>query len=130
MKKRVISPDVPEPAHGGYSNCLVAGNTIYLSGMHADIAGDKVLGDASFAGQMRASLRKLKALVEAAGGTMADIVKITIYITNLADRPQIAAIRREFFSGDFPCSTLITITALAAPELAIEIDAIAYVEGA
>ena len=80
------------------------------------------VGDA--AGQTRQVLENLKAVVEGAGGRMEDIAKTTVYITNVDDRPAVGAVRREFFKGDPPANTLLIISALAAPEFLVEIEAI------
>jgi 2-iminobutanoate/2-iminopropanoate deaminase len=68
---------------------------------------------------------KIRHLVEAAGGTMSDVVKMTIYVVNIKQNTEVWRARREFFSGDFPCSTLVEVRSLATPEILVEIDAIA-----
>ena len=123
--RRVTAPGVPEPPAGLFSNCLVAGDTIYVSGQHAGGAGGAPEGDRSMAGQTRTTLAKIKALVEAAGASMADIVKLTVYTTDISQRAAISEGRRGFFAGDFPCSTLVEVKALVHPELTIEIEAVA-----
>ena len=123
--RKVTSTEVPEPPGGIFSQCLAAGNTVHISGQHAGAPGGGVLGDGSVESQARHSFRRVIALVEAAGGTAADIAKLTIYLTRIEDRPAIGPIRREFFSDPMPCSTLVGISALAAPDLLIEVDAVA-----
>ena len=63
--------------------------------------------------------------IEAAGGTMADIVKVNIFVTKIDDRKKVWRARREFFSGDFPVSTLVEVSALALPEMEVEVEAVA-----
>ena len=58
---------------------------------------------------------------------MADMVTVTIYVTDISQREKVWQARREFFSGNFPCSTLIQIAALATPTLKVEINAIAHI---
>lgn len=128
--RKIITPAVPEPPPGSFSNCLVVGDTVYVSGQHAGASGGGILGDGSMLDQTRQALKKIKAIVEAAGATMADIVKLTVYVTDISKRAEVSAARREFFSGDFPCSTLVGITALAAPGLLVEIDATAIIGAA
>ena len=128
--RKIITPAVPEPPPGSFSNCLVVGDTVYVSGQHAGAPGGGILGDGSMLDQTRQALKKIKAIVEAAGATMADIVKLTVYVTDISKRAEVSAARREFFSGDFPCSTLVGITALAAPGLLVEVDATAIIEAA
>jgi 2-iminobutanoate/2-iminopropanoate deaminase len=123
MIRRIVSPDVAEPAPGSYSNCLVVGDTVYLSGIHA---GEAAAG-MSVGEQSAKVLKTIETLVVAAGATKADIVKLTIYMTDLAHRAEFSAARRAFFTGDFPCSTLVGISGLAAPGAAIEIDAVAII---
>ncbi|HXO00738.1 MAG TPA: RidA family protein [Stellaceae bacterium] len=80
-----------------------------------------------FAAQAKAVLGMLKAQVEAGGGTMASIVKVNTYVTDMRYRPDYARIRGEFFGPKMPASTMVAISALAAPEFLIEIEAVAVV---
>ena len=80
-----------------------------------------------FAGQARATLAALKAQVEAAGGTMASIVKLNTYLVDVRHRTELATIREEFFGKKAPASTLVGVTALAQPGWLIEIEAIAVI---
>jgi 2-iminobutanoate/2-iminopropanoate deaminase len=128
--RRVMTAAVPEPPAGLFSNCLVAGDTIYVAGQHAGTAGGAPAGDTSMAGQTRTTLGKIKALVEAAGATMADIVKLNVYTTDISQRAAISEARRAFFSGDFPCSTLVEVKGLVHPELTVEIEAVAVLRRA
>jgi 2-iminobutanoate/2-iminopropanoate deaminase len=123
MIRRVLSPDVPEPAPGTFSNCLVVGDTIYLSGLHAGAEAPGM----SVGEQTAKVFGMIKSLVEAAGATKDDIVKLTIYLTDLSKRAEVSEARRAFFTGNFPCSTLIGIAGLAAPGAAVEIDAVAII---
>jgi enamine deaminase RidA (YjgF/YER057c/UK114 family) len=88
-------------------------------------------GSAAYAGdfkaQARAALQAVKAQVEAGGGTMANIVKVNTYLTDIRHRADYAAIREEFFGKKMPASTLVAVAALAMPELLIEIEAIAVI---
>ena len=127
--RRVVAAAVPEPPPGLFSNCLVAGDTIYVSGQHAGGAGGAPTGDRSMAGQTRTTLAKIMALLEAAGATMDDVVKLTVFTTDIAQRAAISEARREYFAGDFPCSTLVEIKGLVHPELLIEIEAVAVRRG-
>src|SRR5438105_13168043 len=80
---RATSPEVPEPAPGTWSNCLVVGGIAYLAGMTAS-GGD--LSDEYT--QSKTIFAKIRHLVEAAGGTMADITKATICVTDSSKREQ------------------------------------------
>lgn len=120
--KRAVSPHVPEPAPGTWSNCLVVGGIAYLAGMTARGAD---LGDEY--SQAKAIFTKIQHLVEAAGGSMADIVKVTIFVTDIKQREKVWQARRECFTGDFPASTLVQVAALADPSLKVEIEAVAHI---
>jgi 2-iminobutanoate/2-iminopropanoate deaminase len=120
---RATTPEVPEPPAGTWSNCLVTGGIAYVAGMTA--RGDDTAGDEYV--QAKAIFGKIRHLVEAAGGTMADIVKVTIFVTEIAQREKVWQARREFFTGNFPTSTLVQVAALANPSLKVEVDAIAHI---
>jgi enamine deaminase RidA (YjgF/YER057c/UK114 family) len=123
--RRVTSPNVPEPPPERWSNCLVCDGIAYVSGMTAR-AGDKVSGNDEYE-QSKAIFAKIKHMLEAAGGAMADVVKITVYVTNIKNNTKVWQARREFFTGNFPASTLVEVSALAAPEILVEIEAIAHI---
>jgi enamine deaminase RidA (YjgF/YER057c/UK114 family) len=125
LLKRVHSPDVAEPPPGSFSQCLVAGDTIFISGQVARTEDGRIGGDGSMLSQATIVLGKIKALVEAAGGTMADIAKLSIFVTDITKRAEIGEARRKFFTGDFPCSTLVQVSSLVEPGLLIEIEATA-----
>jgi 2-iminobutanoate/2-iminopropanoate deaminase len=83
------------------------------------------LGD--FAGQARATYSALKAQVEAGGGTLSNIVKLTTFLVDIRHRTELASIREEFFGKKAPASTLVGVTALAQPGWLIEVEAIAII---
>jgi enamine deaminase RidA (YjgF/YER057c/UK114 family) len=118
---QIIASAVPEPEGNNFTNCLKVGNQLILSGMTAsDPDGDAYAQSAS-------CLQKIKALVEAAGGDMTDVVKITVYLTDISHRTAFSKARSEFFPGRKPCSTLVGINSLARPGLLIEVEASAYI---
>jgi enamine deaminase RidA (YjgF/YER057c/UK114 family) len=119
---RAISPAVSEPAPGTWSNCLVVGGVAYLAGMTA--SGTDATDEYT---QAKAIFTKIRHLVEAAGGSMADILKVTIFVTDISRREEVWRARREFFTGNFPASTLVQVAALANPSLKVEIEAVAHI---
>jgi enamine deaminase RidA (YjgF/YER057c/UK114 family) len=124
---KVTSPASAEPPPGLFSQALLADGTLYVSGQHAGAPGGGVLGDGSAGSQARETFKKIRALVEAAGGRMADVVKLTVYLTDIADRPAVSATRREFFAEPFPTSTLVEIKGLVDPALKVEVEAVAVI---
>jgi enamine deaminase RidA (YjgF/YER057c/UK114 family) len=125
--RRVTSPDVPEPPPERWSNCLVVDGIAYVAGMTARGTDPATLAKMDEYEQARQIFGKIKSMIEAAGGTMADVVKVIIYVTNIKNNTRVWAARREFFTGNFPVSTLVEVRALAAPEILVEIEAIAHI---
>ena len=125
--KRIVAPTVTEPAAGLWSNCLLVDGVAYIAGLTArGTSFDAVEGDDAYA-QAKVIFGKMRALVEAAGGSMADVVKVVVYVTDMRDREGVWRARREVFNGDFPTSTLIGISQLADPRMKVEIEAVAHI---
>jgi len=111
-----------------YSPAVITegGRTIWLAGHLAaeDEDGNSLAGD--FDGQVRCVFRKLEATLKEADAALANIVTMTIFITNLSNNTRFVELRKEFFSDDsYPASTLVTVAALNRPELMVEINAVA-----
>ena len=122
--KRIRAEGVSEPPDGTWSNCLVAGNQVYIAGMTSRGGTfDTILGADAYE-QSKVVFDKIRALIEAAGGTMADIVKVNVFVTDIGDREQVWRARREYFAGDFPVSTLLEVSKLAHPGMLVEIEAV------
>ena len=126
---RVGSPHVPEPPPGTFSRAIQVGNELFVAGMTAN-GPSGIEGGDSMGGQTTAVFTKIKHLVEAAGGTMNDIVKMTGFITDISRRDEYLKARQPFFTADPPASTLVEITALAAPGLIIEVEVMAIIGSA
>jgi 2-iminobutanoate/2-iminopropanoate deaminase len=118
---RAVSPEVAEPPAGTWSNCLVVNGVAYVAGMTAaGTEGDEYT-------QAKVIFTKIRHLLEAAGGSTADVVKVTIFVTDITQREKVWQARREFFTGNFPASTLVQVAALANPSLKVEIEAVAHI---
>jgi enamine deaminase RidA (YjgF/YER057c/UK114 family) len=76
--------------------------------------------------QAKQIFSRIKYICEAAGGSLDDIVKMTIFMVNIKNNTEVWRARREFFSGDFPASTLVEVRSLASPETLVEIETMAY----
>ncbi len=100
---------------------------LFLSGQVAYTADGGVACRGDFKGQARGAFEAIKALVESQGGTMASLVKITTYVTDMRYRIDLAALREECLGKKGPASTLVEISALAHPDWMIEIEAIAVI---
>ncbi len=99
----------------------LAGQTVVEDGQGKSLAGN-------FDGQAREVFRRISETLEEAGGTLADIVTMTVSITDGRYGDQFTKIRKEVFGDNFPASALITVTGLAKPEMLVEVQAIAVVD--
>lgn len=124
--QRVTSEHVREPKPGTWSNCKAYGNQVFISGMTAHDLEGKLIGGASMYEQAKVCFAKIRHLIEAAGGAMDDVIKVTIYVTDISEREAVWRARAEYFTGDFPCSSLVEVAALAIPDLKVEVEAIAF----
>jgi 2-iminobutanoate/2-iminopropanoate deaminase len=126
--RRITSPAAPEPPPERWSNCLLVDGIAYISGMVALMGDETGLAAMDEYDQARACFAKIRGLVEAAGGSMGDVVKIGMFVTDIGNGgDKIWRARREFFAGNFPASTMVEVRALATPETLIEIEAIAHI---
>ncbi len=114
----------------GYSQAIKvdgAQTILFLSGQVAydEKGGPAHRGD--FTAQARTVFRAVKAQVEAGGGTLANVVKLTTYLTDIRHRADLVPVREEFFGKKLPASTLVGVAALAHPDWLIEVEAIAVI---
>jgi len=123
MKKLVIATDQAPPPSGAYTQALAAGPFVFISGqIPLDAGGKMVEGDVVV--QTVQVIQNLKAILAAAGLTLKDVVKTTVYLADLADFKEMNRTYAEFFPEHSPART--TVQAAALPRgAAIEIDAIA-----
>jgi enamine deaminase RidA (YjgF/YER057c/UK114 family) len=108
---------------------ITGGTTIYLAGQtgYQDERGEVYPGD--FDGQVRTAFERMRKTLASAGGKLADIVTMTVFITDMANGTRFTQLRKEFFQEDrYPASALIGIKELARPEMMIEIQAIAVLD--
>ncbi len=132
--REFFSPQtLPPPV--GYSQIVKInkGTLVYIAGQVASDAAGKLVGEGNFEAQAEQVFRNLKIAVEAAGGRMADIVKINNYIVADVDPnelPKFRAVRDRYLNTESPpASTLVYVSRLARPGWLIEIEAVAAVDG-
>jgi enamine deaminase RidA (YjgF/YER057c/UK114 family) len=123
---RITTPDVAEAEAGLWSNCLVVDKMVYLAGMTARGKDLSTIEGRDEYEQSKAIFQKYEAFISAAGGKMSDIVKLTIFVTDITKRQKVWQARREFFTGDFPTCALVEVSNLASPEILVEIQGIAH----
>jgi 2-iminobutanoate/2-iminopropanoate deaminase len=126
-RTKVSVPDVAEVAPGLWSNAIRAGETLYISGQVARLfeGGTEIVGKDEYE-QTKQIFSRIDRIIKAAGGTMDDLVKMTIYVVNIEKNTEVWRARPEFFTGDFPASTLVEVRSLAKPDVLVEIEAVAY----
>jgi 2-iminobutanoate/2-iminopropanoate deaminase len=110
-----------------YTDAVIAGELLFVSGLVAvDRQGTLVAGDDVVA-QTRQVFANLRAVLDAAGCRFEDVVKVTIYLTDVDDRPKINPVRQEVFGDSRPASTLVEVSRLAVPGAKVEIEAVALI---
>jgi reactive intermediate/imine deaminase len=125
MPSTTLSVPAIAAPRGHYSHAVIAqGRTLYVAGQVPIDADGEVVG-ADAATQARQVLSNLTAVLDAAFATLADVVKTTVYLTNLDDRAAVGEVRRAHFASDPPANTLLVVAGLADPRYLVEIDAIA-----
>jgi 2-iminobutanoate/2-iminopropanoate deaminase len=127
-KSKLAPPQVFQPPFP-YSLAIVAQGkrTIYVAGQVALDEKGGLVGKDDPEAQARQVFVNMKAVLEAAGASMDDVVKITMIIRNAADFPKIGAVRREFFKDPYPASTAF-VAALLNPDWLVEVEAVAVVD--
>lgn len=132
MAKRILSgPGVPRALPGAQYSMVVEATgkrLIFVSGQVAVNPAGEIVGRGDVTAQARQVLENLKACLAAAGGSLADVAKLTTFLIDIKDRPAVAAVRAEYFPSDYPASTLVQVSALAQPDFLVEIEAYAVVD--
>jgi 2-iminobutanoate/2-iminopropanoate deaminase len=122
------APGVYDPP--GYSQAIKVtggGTILFTAGQVPYDAGGGVKHRGDFKAQARAVFGAVKALIEAGGGTLANVVKITTYVTDVRYRLDFRTVRDEFFGVRGPASTMVEVSSLSHPDYLIEVEAIAVI---
>lgn len=112
-----------------YTHAVRVGDLLFISGCVPTDGTGNVVGGDDVAAQARKTFENIAKILEAAGATFADVARVTVYLTDIDDRPKINPVRRELFGETRPASTLIEVSRLAIPGIKIEVEAIARVPG-
>ncbi|WP_296254274.1 MULTISPECIES: RidA family protein [unclassified Pseudomonas] len=131
--QRVRAAGLGELATATWSNALLIGNEVLMSGMTGHPATRQAAETGMPLGAYQQTLivlNKARDLVEAAGGHIGNLYRLTVYVTDIADKDEVGRARRDFFEGfsAYPTSSLVQVSALVFPELVVEIEASARLD--
>lgn len=128
-KQQIKTGKLADPA-GHYSQALAVpakGVLVFVSGMTARRVDGTVAGVGDVEEQTRQVCENIRAALEAAGGTLADVCRVDVYLRNIGDRERVNKVRRQVFGSPPPASTMVEVSKLASPEYLVEISAIALI---
>ena len=129
-KNEIISPELAVP-NGHFAQATIAeagGRLVFISGMTARNAEGGITGVGDVIAQTHQVCQNLKAAIEAAGGTLDDLARVDVYVRNMEDFDAIHAVRRQYFTGVAPASTMVEVSKFVSKDYLIEINAIAVVD--
>jgi 2-iminobutanoate/2-iminopropanoate deaminase len=130
MPKREVSSDSIRKPIGVFSQATVVeakGRLVFISGMTARRPDGAIAGVGNIGEQTRQVCENIKSAVEAAGGTLADVCRVDVYVRNMEHFEEIHKVRREYFKPPLPASTMVEVTKMVSPDYLIEINAIAVI---
>lgn len=106
------------------------GDLVYISGQVA-VGADQseVVGVGDFDAQAEQVFKNIETILGSAGSSLQDVIKVTIYLTDIGNLSKVVELRRRYFAPPYPASTMVEVSALAAPEFMIEIEAVAVAKG-
>jgi enamine deaminase RidA (YjgF/YER057c/UK114 family) len=130
MKRRFLTPDSLAPGRGYSHGVTVSGgHTTWTAGQVAFDTDGNIVGVGDIVAQTRRVFENLSAVLTEAGAAWSDVVKLNYFVTDVSRLQEIREVRNEFLDPDrLPASTLVQVSALAVPELLIEVEAVVVVE--
>ena len=108
-----------------FTDAVAAGGFLFVSGIVPVDAGRELVGGADVVAQARCVFENMRQVLAAAGCTFADVVKVTVFLTDVRDRAAINPVRQEVFGATRPASTLVEVSALVIPGARIEVECVA-----
>jgi enamine deaminase RidA (YjgF/YER057c/UK114 family) len=128
MERTYLEPPGIAPPPEPYSHAIRCRDTVYIAGQVAFDEANQVVGVGDPRAQAERVWHNIRLAVEAAGGTLADVVKITVFLKDVRDAPAEISVREGLFEqGKYPICTLVQVANLGLPDLLMEVDAIAVV---
>jgi len=128
MHERIQPPTMPKP-FSLYSPAIRAGNVIYVAGQLPINSRGEIEGETDIIAQTRRVLENIRLLLAAAGASVTDVVKTTVYLTDMKYFADMNQVYKEYFGDALPARTTVQVVALADKSSLIEIDAIAVIDG-
>ncbi len=128
MKREIIQTDAAPQAIGTYSQAVKVGSTVYLSGQIPLIPGGSLLESGDIRSQIIRVIENLAAVARASGGGLEHIVKLNVYLTDLANFPVVNEVMADYFRKPYPARAAVGVAALPKGA-SIEMDAIMIMEG-
>ena len=126
MTKTLVDPGWTWDKPYFYSQALRARDLLFVSGQAAIAPDGTIIGEGDFEAQAHQALANLESVLKAAGAALKDIVKVTVFVTDMRNFPKVVELRKQYFSPPYPADSIVQVQALALPELMIEIEAIAW----
>lgn len=126
-KHRIFTDTVASPG-GIWSQAILVeepARTLYVSGLTSRSADGSVFGEGDIEAQTERVLEALSEVLRVAGGTLDDVVKVTVFVRDINQFDTIHAVRRRFFSEPYPASSMVEVSRLVDPRSLIEIEAVA-----
>jgi enamine deaminase RidA (YjgF/YER057c/UK114 family) len=123
----ITTPEARPVANYKMATRQEGGQLLYISGQVARDTEGNVVGKGDMRAQARQVFQNLRQVLQAAGGDLKDLMKITTYITNIEDFPALAEVRSAVFQGELPASTLIVVKGLFNPDFLIEVEGVAAI---
>ena len=123
----IATPQAKPVANYKMATRMEGGRLLYISGQVAWDGNGNLVGKGDVRAQARQAFENLRGVLQAAGGDVGNLMKITTYITKLEDFPAVAEARTATFKGELPASTLIVVKALFHPDFLIEVEGVAAV---
>jgi 2-iminobutanoate/2-iminopropanoate deaminase len=129
MPKQIVRPEgLPDPgAARAYSHGVRSGNLLFLAGQTGTDV-QSTAGQGRFEAQTRRCFERMQLILQAAGGSLANLVTMTVFITDIRHGDEFVRLRGEILQRDFPASALIGVSHLANPEAMLEIQAVAALD--
>ena len=124
MRRIRLTGQLAEPI-SHYTDAVEAEGFLYISGMLPVNAAGELVGDGDVIRQSEQVLDNIGAVLRSAGASFDDVVRVGVYVRDMADRERINTVRRRYFGDSRPASTLVEVSALAHPGALVEIEAVA-----